>query len=216
MNWLSNLLGSPDDSLLTTGELARGTITSLRATGMTLQVMNGLVERKCELSVRVYRDGQQPYDAVATQRVQEVYIPQLSSGQAWVAVRVDPANPSRIVVDFASAVPEVQVAANAGTDSAAWILANGRAVDAVVVSAQKLGMTGPTGDDVYALQLTIVDGAEPPYEVQVGNAVPAAALPLLFPGSRMPARRGTDATDIVVDFATALARGGSAEGGAPV
>lgn len=62
MGWLSNLIGSADDDLLTTGELARGNITGVRATGMTLQVMNGLVERKCDLDVRVYRNGQAPYD----------------------------------------------------------------------------------------------------------------------------------------------------------
>lgn len=217
MNWLSKLLGSPDGSLMATGELARGTIVSVRPTGMTMQVMNGLVERTCELGVRVYRDGHPPYDAVATQRVQEVYIPQLSSGQAWVAVRVDAANPSRIAVDFSAPAPEVQVAASEGADSAARILANGRPVDVVVVGAQKLGMTGPTGDDIYALTLTVVDGATPPYEVRVGNAVPAAALPLMFPGSRLPARCGTEPTDIVVDVVAAMARAESEReaGGAP-
>lgn len=209
MNWLSNLLGSPDDSLLTTGELARGNITGIRATGMTMQVMNGLVERKCDIGVRVYRNGHPPYDATATQRVQEIYIPQLSSGEAWVAVRVDPANPGRIAVDFAAPVPDVQVAASAGTDSAAWILANGRPVDVVVAGSQKLGMTGPTGDEVYALTLSVLDGDVPPYEVQVGNAVPASAYPLLYPGSRLPARRGEEATDIVVDFASAIGGGAS-------
>ena len=200
MGWLSNVIGSPDDDLIATGELARGNITAVRATGMTMQVMNGLVERKCELGVRVYRNGHAPYDAVASQRVQEVYIPQLSSGAAWVAVRVDPANPARIAVDFAAPVPEVQVAAGEGTTSAAWILQNGRPVEAVLVQAQKIDMTGPTGDQIYALTLTIIDGAEAPYEVQVGNAVPAAALPRLFPGSRLPARRGNEPTDIVVDW----------------
>lgn len=201
MGWLSNLIGSPDDGLLTSGELARGNILGVRATGMTLQVMNGLVERKCDLDVRVYRNGHPPYDTVTSQRVQEVYIPQLASGASWVAVRVDPANPARIALDFSAPVPDVQVAATEGNNSAAWILANGEPVEVVVVQAQKLNMTGPTGDEVYALTLT-VDGT-PPYEVQVGNAVPAASLPLLFPGSRLPARRGAEPSSIVVDFAAA-------------
>ena len=210
MGWLSGLIGSPDHSLLTKGELARGNILSVRGKGMTIQVMNGLVERKCDLEVRVYRNGQQPYDAVASQRVQEVYIPQLASGDSWVAVRVDPANPARIAIDFGEPVPEVQLAASTGTDNAAWILANGSPVEAVVVQAQKLGMKGPQGDDVYALSLTIEATGEQPYSVQVGNSVPASALPKLYPGSRLPARRGTDTTDIVIDFAAASASGSSA------
>lgn len=203
MGWLSNLLGSPDDDLIRTGELARGNVIGVTPGGMTMQVANGLVERKCDLTVRVYRDGQTPYDATTTQRVQEVYIPQLSSGAAWVAVRVDPADPQRIVVDFATPAPDVQVAAGAGETGAAWILANGAPVDAVIVQAQPLDMTGPTGDQVYAITATIVDGEAPPYQVQVGNAVPASALPLLFPGSRLPARRGRANDDIVIDFSAA-------------
>ncbi len=205
MGWLSNLIGSPDDDLLTTGELARGNITAVRATGMTLQVMNGLVERKCDLHVRVYRNGHAPYDAVVAQRVQEVYIPQLTSGAAWVAVRVDPANPARIALDFGAPVPEVQVAASDGTSSAAWILEHGRPVEAVLVQAQKLDMTGPTGDPVYALTLTIIDGTAAPYDVQVGNAVPPDAFPRLFPGSRLPARRGEGPGDIVIDWSAEAA-----------
>lgn len=203
MGWLSNLLGSPDDDLIRTGELARGNIIGVTASGMTMQIANGLVERKCDLTVRVYRNGQAPYDATTTQRVQEVYIPQLSSGAAWVAVRVDPADPRRIVVDFATPAPDVQVAAGAGETGAAWILANGTAVEAVIVQAQPLDMTGPTGDPVYAITATIVDGDADSYTVQVGNAVPKAALPLLFPGSRLPARRGRARDDIVIDFAAA-------------
>lgn len=210
MNWLSNLLGSPDGDLIRTGELARGNVLAVTATGMTMQIANGLVERKCELTVRVYRNGLAPYDTTTTQRVQEVYIPQLASGGAWVAVRVDPADPRRIVVDFSVPAPEVQVAAGEGETGAAWILANGTPVEAILVQAQPLDMTGPTGDRVYAVTATIIDGDAAPYQVQVGNAVPAAALPLLYPGSRLPARRGSGTDDIVIDFAAALAQSGGA------
>ena len=71
----------------------------------------------------------------------------------------------------------------------------------VLVQAQPLGITAPSGDAVYALTLTVIDGVEAPYQAQVGNPVPADALPLLFPGSRLRARRGDGAGDIVVDWA---------------
>jgi len=61
-------------------------------------------------------------------------------------------------------------------------------------------MTAPTGDAVYLLTLTVIDGFEAPCQTQVGNAVPATSLPMLFPGSRLRARRGEGAGDIVVDW----------------
>jgi hypothetical protein len=201
MNWLSNLLGSPDGSLLTAGELARGHILALSSSSLSMSVMNALPERKCTFTVQVYRDGHEPYTATAVQRVQEVYIPQLASGRAWVAVRVDAANPARIALDFATEPPEVRVEAGDGDTTAASILETGRPVEVVLVQAQPLGMTAPSGDPVYALTLTVIDGAETPYQTQVGNGVPASSLPVLYPGSRLHARRGEGPGDIVVDWA---------------
>jgi hypothetical protein len=200
MKWLSDLIGSPDDSLLARGELARGHILGVTASSLSMSVMNAMRERKCTFTVQVYREGLEPYTATTVQRVQEVYIPQFASGRAWVAVRVDPANPARIALDLATAPPEVQVEAGEGQESAASIFENGRPVEVVLVQAQPLGMTAPTGDAVYLLTLTVIDGAEPPYQTQVGNAVPAASLPVLFPGSRLHARRGEGQGDIVVDW----------------
>lgn len=200
MKWLSDLIGSPDESLLASGELARGHIVGVTAGSMSMSVMNAMRERKCTFTVQVYREGHEPYTATAVQRVQEVYIPQFASGQAWVAVRVDPANPARIALDFSTQPPEVQVENPEGQASAADIIATGRPVEVVVVQAQPLGMTAPSGDAVYLLTLTVVDGAETPYQAQVGNAVPSNSLPLLFPGSRLAAKRGEGAGDIVVDW----------------
>jgi hypothetical protein len=209
MKWLNDLIGSPDDALLASGELARGHIVGVTASSMSMSVMNAMRERKCTFTVQVYREGHEPYTATAVQRVQEVYIPQFASGRAWVAVRVDPANPTRIALDFATQPPEVQVENPEGQASAAEIVATGRSVEVVVVQAQPLGMTAPTGDAVYLLTLTVIDGAEAPYQTQVGNAVPSGSLPLLFPGSRLTAKRGEGAGDIVVDWSAGpVAAGG--------
>ncbi len=217
MRWLSDLIGSPDDALLVNGELARGHILGVAASSMSMSVMNGLRERKCTFTVQVYREGHEPYQATAVQRVQEVYLPQFASGRAWVAVRLDPANPARIALDFATAPPEVQVKPVEGQSSAESILATGRPVEVVLVQAQPLGMKAPSGDDVYLLTLTVIDGAETPYQTQVGNAVPAASLPVLFPGSRLQAKRGDGQGDIVVDWNAAAASepGGTTDGATP-
>lgn len=165
-----------------------------------MSVMNAMRERKCTFTVQVYREGHEPNTATAVQRVQEVYIPQFASGRAWVAVRVDPANPAHIALDFATQPPEVQVENPEGQASAADIMATGRPVEVVVVQAQPLGMTAPSGDAVYVLTLTVIEADQAPYQTQVGNAVPSASLPLLFPGSRLRAKRGEGAGDIVVDW----------------
>lgn len=200
MRWLSDLIGSPDDALLVKGELARGHVLGIAASSLSMSVMNGLRERKCTFTVQVYREGHEPYQATAVQRVQEVYIPQFASGRAWVAVRVDPANPARIALDFATAPPEIQVQPGESSESAAAILEHGRPVEVVLVQAKPLGLTAPTGDAVYLLELTVIDGNEPAYQTQVGNAVPAASLPQLYPGSRLRARRGEGSGDIVVEW----------------
>jgi hypothetical protein len=38
------------------------------------------------------------------------------------------------------------------------------------------------------------------YQIQVGNPVPASALPFLFPGSRVPVKIGSDANAVVIDW----------------
>jgi hypothetical protein len=205
MGWLGNLIGSTDDGLLQNGLLGRGEVVGVDASGMTMQLGNGLVERKCSVTLNVMLDGQAPYQAVASQRIQEIYIPQLASGGAVVAVRVDPADKNRVQIDFASEPPTVTLPAGEGHNSAAWILENGKPVTVVLVANQPIGVKSAKGDDVHALTLTIATGVDTPYQVQVGNAVPASALPLLYPGSKLHARIGDAPNDVVVDWAAGAA-----------
>jgi hypothetical protein len=205
MGWLSNLLGSTDDTLLQTGILGRAHVIGLQASGMTLRIGNGLVERKCTITLNVMLDGYAPYTATAVQRIQEIYLPQLATGAAVVAVRVDPADHSRVVIDFTAAPPTATLPASEGHNSAAWVLANGKPVTVVLVANQPIGVKSAEGHDVQALTLTIATGVDTPYQVQVGNAVPASALPLLFPGSKLHAKIGVGPNDVVVDWAAGAA-----------
>jgi hypothetical protein len=201
MGWLGNLLGSTDDGLIQNGLLGRGEVLSVDASGMTMQMGNGLVERKCNVTLNVLLDGQQPYQAVASQRIQEIYIPQLAGGGAVDAVRVDPADKTRVQINFATEPPTVTLPASEGHNSAAWILENGKPVTVVLVANQPIGVKSAKGDDVHALTLTIATGVDTPYQVQVGNGVPASALPLLYPGSKLHAKIGDGPNDVVVDWA---------------
>jgi hypothetical protein len=143
MGFFGNLIGSADTTVLQNGTLGRGEITNLQMSGMTLQAGNGLVERKCTITANVYLDNTPMFVATITQRVQEIAIPQLSSGGAVVAM--------------------------------------------------------------YALQLTAYEGVDIPYQLTVGNPVPATALPLLFPGSKLHAKLGDDPNSVVVDWAAGAA-----------
>jgi hypothetical protein len=206
MGWLGNLLGSADSTVIQNGILGRGEVTGLTMSGMTMQSGNGLVERKCTITMNVYLDNVPMFPATVIQRVQEIVIPQLSSGDAVVAVRVDPTDHSKVAIDFNSAVPEVTLAA--ATDpklTAAWLLANGKPIKVVLVGDQPLGKKNPEGIEMYALQLTVYEGVDTPYQAMVGNPVPATALPLLFPGSKLNAKVGDDPNAIVVDWAAGAA-----------
>ena len=192
--------GGVDGDLIAGGILGRADLLGVDISGTTLQIGNGLVERKCDFTLQVYLDGQTPYQAACTQRIQEVYIPQLIPGQTVLAVRVDPADHSKVAIDFNSEVPDVTVAAGQGHDSAAWVLANGTEANVVLVANQPIGLKSSSGDPVHALTLTVDKGADS-YQVQVGNGVPNTALPLLFPGSKLYAKIGDGPNDVVVDWA---------------
>jgi hypothetical protein len=199
MGFFGNLIGQADASVMQNGILARGEITNVDISGMTLQSGNGLVERKCTMALTVYVDHEAPYPATAVQRVPEVVIPQLSGG-AVLAVRVDPADHSKVYLDFNSEVPTWIAPKSEGHNSAAWIRENGKPIKVVLVSSQAANMKNADGIDIHALTLTAYEGVDKPYQLVVGNAVPATALPLLYPGSKLHAKIGDGPNDVVVDW----------------
>jgi hypothetical protein len=77
----------------------------------------------------------------------------------------------------------------------------------VIVQIQSLGMRSQKGDDMYAFVLTVLTDERPPYQIQTGSPVPAAALALLYPGSNLPVKRmpSGDDHELVIDWEAALA-----------
>ena len=200
MGFFGNLIGSPDSAVMSSPLIGRGEVLGVQLSGMTLQVGNGLTERKCTVTLKVMLDGQQPYQAQAVQRIQEIYLPQLSSGAAVVAVRVDQADHSKVAIDFNTPVPTITMPRTEGHDSAAWVLAHGTPITVVLVANAPIGVKNADGIDVQALTLTVATGVPTPYQIQVGNPVPASALPLLFPGSKLHAMLGDEPNAVVVDW----------------
>lgn len=205
MGILSKLTGGPDKKLLQNGLLGRAIITDVRLTGTTMEFGNGLTQRVCVFTAEVSLDGREPYTATCKQRIPEIQIPQIQPGNTTVAVRVSPDDPSQIALDFATEPPVVTTPGPGKDNSAAEILATGEPGQAVIVAYQPLGKRNPAGVDIYAYQLTVMPEGKDPYQIQVGNPTPPAALPFLFAGSRVPVKIGNIPNAVVIDWEMASA-----------
>jgi hypothetical protein len=93
----------------------------------------------------------------------------------------------------------------AGGASAAALLATGQPGQAVIVAFQPLGKRNPAGVDMYYYRLTVMPRGSDPYQIEVGNPTPHAALPFLFPGSRVPVKIGDTPNAVVIDWDAAVA-----------
>ena len=205
MGLFSKMTGGVDKKLLETGLLGRGIITDVTMTGTTIQTGNGLVQRKCIFTLEVSLDDKDPYKATCTQRIPEVQLPQIQPGGTTVAVRANPDNLEQVVIDFNTAPPVVTTAGPSDANhSAAAILASGKPARAVIVESLPLGKRNQAGVDLYAFSLTVMPEQGEPYQIQVGNPTPAKALPVLFPGSKVPVKVGTDPNSVVIDWDQAL------------
>ena len=77
---------------------------------------------------------------------------------------------------------------------------------AVIQSTGPLYAKNVEGIEIYSLKLTVLAEGRPPAEFNVGNPVPQAALPLLYPGCNLPAKQMPEPPDdIAIDWDAALA-----------
>ncbi|HEX3796755.1 MAG TPA: hypothetical protein VHV57_19840 [Acidimicrobiales bacterium] len=208
MGLLRKLTGGVDKQLLATGLLGQGLITNVQLTGTTIQSGNGLVQRSCIFTVQVSLDSKEPYMATCKQRVAEIQLPQFMAGETLVAVRVNPNDPTDIALDLQTAPPEVTTPAGTGNHSAAELLATGEPAKAVIIEWQPLNKRNPAGVEIYAFSLTVMPSGRDPYQIQVGNPTPPAALPFLFPGSHVPVKIGDIPNAVIIDWEKAAAEAG--------
>jgi hypothetical protein len=206
---MRDLAGSVPQELLDQGLLGRGIVVSVEQTSVSTGA-DFDPSHVCVFTVEVALDDVPRYNATCRQSVRATILPRLMSPGATVAVRVDPKDHNRIALSLGEPPPTVTMARSGdpNTGSAARILEFGVPCKAVIVQTQPLGMRNPKGDDMYAFALTILAEGRPPYQIQVGNPVPAAALPLLYPGNTVPAKRMPDGDDreLVIDWEGALAQ----------
>jgi hypothetical protein len=206
---MRNLTGSVPRELLENGLLGRGIIVSIKQTSVSTGA-DFDPSHVCVFEVEVSLDDVPRYLATCRQAVRATLLPQLATPGATVAVRVDRDDHSRIALSLGEQPPVVTMASSgdSNTGSAARILEYGVPCKAVIVQSQPMGMRSPSGKDMYAFLLTVMVDGRPPYQVQVGNPVPADAVPLVYPGSTVPAKRMADGDEheIVIDWDAALAQ----------
>jgi hypothetical protein len=209
LNKMRNLTGSVPKELLENGLLGRGIIVSVQQTSVSTGA-DFDPAHVCVFTVEVALDNMPRYTATCRQAVRATVLPQLMMPGATVAVRVDRNDQSRIGLSLGEEPPTVTMASSGdkNTGSAARILEDGTPCKAVIVQSQPLGMRNAKGNDMYAFALTIMAEGRPPYQIQVGNPVPSAALPLLYPGNTVPAKRMPDGDDreVVIDWDATLAQ----------
>jgi hypothetical protein len=203
------LSGTPSRDLLEHGMLGRGIITAVKQTGVSTGV-DFDPSHVCVFTVEVSLDNTARYIATCRQSIRATILPQLLGGGATVAVRVNPDDHTQIVLDLATEPPVVTVSArdgDANTGSAAQILDEGTPCRAVIIESMPLGRRNPAGVDLYAFVLTILADGRSPYQTKLGMPVPPEAVPLLYPGNNVPAKRLPDREDhyVVIDWQDALA-----------
>lgn len=192
--------GGADSDLMANGRLGRGVIVGCQLTGTAVSM--GVEEfRVCELAVQVFLDGEQPYVAQCRQRIPEWLLPQIQAGGAAAAVRVSPSNPQEIAVDLQTEPPVVQLAKPPEGQGADHVLATGVPAEAVIVQNVPLGVRNWEGHDVHLFTLTVTREGQVPYQAQLGNPLPVTALPLVFPGAKLPVKVDpNEPNSVVIDW----------------
>lgn len=118
------------DQVLQTGIAGQATITSLTQTGMTL---NDQPRIKMDLLVQL--PGREPYTAQHAEFVPLILLSRLTSG-APLAVRVDPADPQKVAIDWSGQAMAVGAPALASATALTSATVSGSGVDESLAQVQ--------------------------------------------------------------------------------
>ena len=207
INKMKTAMGGDDSQLMATGQLGRAEVVDMRISGSSVQHGGAPPEQVCTFALMVYLDDTPPFPAETRKRIPVYALSQIQPGHSVVAVRVDPADHTRVGIDFSVEPPSVRLAQTPGRITAQELLARGSSCEVVIIQFEPLGVkSSVSGLDMYAFMLTVMAPGTAPYQIQVGNPVPPEAVPLLFPGSRLPAKYlpGAAPENVVIDWGAAL------------
>lgn len=226
---LKAAVGGVDKDLIKHGVLVRGTVIECRATGFGGGNTAATIEQVCVVTVEISDlPGHPTYRATCHHPIPVIYLAQMKTDGAAVAVRVDPADPQNIALDLATTPPAEHVLGmnpfvqgedlEDGTSAApsrnvhrsaltaADILAQGAPCRAVIMGTVPLHQLDSQGLEAVGLVLSVFVDGQAPYQAQIGLGVPPAASALVFPGASLPARVIADRPDMVtIDWPAALA-----------
>lgn len=102
--------GGVSPELMKNGTLARGEIASVQPTGMTVSHGNdALGKQVCNIALNVCMDNTPPYTATCHQGVPILALQAVMTPGTVVAVRVNPANPHEVAIDFDTDPPTVTI-----------------------------------------------------------------------------------------------------------
>jgi len=208
MDKMRSMAGGVSPELMRNGILARGEVLDVQMTGMSVSRGDQVATTKqvCNVTLNVIMDNVQPFQATVKQQVPVLILPQMMSGGAVVAVRVDPADHQNVAIDFENEPPTVTLAAGGPrSGSAAELLATGEPARAVIIASQPLGVRNQAGLDMFAFQVTVLCDGHLPYQTKMGNPVPDKAKPLLYPGANVPAKvRPEQEGQVIIDWEAAV------------
>ena len=205
---MRELGGGVSKELMQNGILGRGIITNIQQTSVSTGA-DFDPSHVCVFTMEITLDNVPRYEASCRQAMKATLLPQLMSPGATVAVRVNPNDHSEVAIDLSQAPPTVTLSSDdPNVGSAAQILAEGESCHAVIVQSQPLGTKNRSGVDMYAFLLTVMIDGRAPYQTQVGMGVPPEAVPLLYPGNKVPAKHTINGNDhdVVIDWQSALAQ----------
>lgn len=209
-------LGIADKQLLRDGILARGNVVSCTPTAMTTgREADGYGPKSvCNVTVEVVGlPDVAPYQASCLHAIPKVYLPQMSTPGAAVAVRVDPQDHQHIELDLTTGVPpapggptgggssgepevmlvnddgtQQKLETNTSTFTAAEILAQGSPCTVDVLAVIPMTQTNSLGQVVTGLVLTVHRDGAAPYQAQIGTFIPPDKAGRVTVGASLPAK----------------------------
>ena len=212
-------VGGVDKHLIETGTLARGEVQDVKTTSMSVgRAEAGYGTRVvCVVTVRVVPlDGSAPYVASCHHPIPQVYLPQMSTPGAAVAVRVDPEDPQNIALDLSHDVPpppggeaataggdadepptitlvsddgtEQELTTNQASVTMADILRDGQPCTLEIQAVFPLGQNTQAGLPATAIIMQVTRDGVAPYQAQVGIYLPPAAAQIVVVGAQLPGK----------------------------
>ena len=172
------------------GVAGQAQILGMRQTGVRLNE-----QPQIELRLQVSTQMQAAYEVTVKEWVPEMLLGTLTSGRP-LPVKVDPANPQRVVIEWESAagtmMPTGQMTGLArptmedAADVKQRLLAEGVAGTAKVISSVPTGQTDSEGRPVYSMMLQIEVEGRPPLQGPAVVGIPPERAESLEVGDTVP------------------------------